>query len=424
MSDANDSYTLKQGGQPLVERRGFMKGLGALGALSLLSRSMPLAALTNGAPGLVFPLIRGPFQNNGATPWYTQLGIGTPPQMLKIALDTGSKFFWVTSTLCGPSGCAHSGGGQFDYTASSSFSWISQVDKPVSFGPWGTMTVWTGQDVIAIPGISAPERMYLSKSYSGPQFAELDWDGGIGLPSGSDYADPAVSFLVADLMNSGVIDPEYPYIAFETDYQGGTGTCRIGGVDPTRYDPNTGLQMSWAPYMQYPGVEYIWSTPLLGYTVGDVVIPLPSSAMFALDSGSSQFKGDPGIMSETLQIIASEPNANVIIEVGGGAGGPGKITVPPSVYNVLIEAGQGQGTVVPQFNPLVGLDALALVGSVLMDQFYTVFEYDVVGTKPNYSLIPVAMYLYQKVNGPTGLLTPPAGAVPRVLGPKAVRTTR
>src|SRR5690242_6978393 len=123
MSDMDDSYTLKQGGQPLIERRGFMKGLGMLGALSLLSRSKPLAALTNAVPGLEFPLVRGPFQNNGATPWYTELSIGTPPQVLKIALDTGSDFVWVTSTLCDPSGCVHYGGDRFDYNISSSFSW-------------------------------------------------------------------------------------------------------------------------------------------------------------------------------------------------------------------------------------------------------------------------------------------------------------
>jgi saccharopepsin len=236
-----------------------------------------------------------------------------------------------------------------------------------------------------------------------------------------------VSFLVADLMNSGVIDPQYPYIAFETDYQGGTSTCRIGGVDPSRYDPNIGLRMPWQPYTQYGGVEYIWSTPLQGYTVGGVPITLPDSPKFALDSGSSQFKGDPNIMNETLQLIAFSPPplVDVVIDVGQwSTGDTGKITVPPSVYNVYIEAGPDKGKTLPQFNPLTGLDALVLVGSVLMDQFYTVFEYDVMGTKGNYTLFPVAMYLYQKVNGPTGLLTPPAGAPPLVLGPKPVSTTR
>jgi saccharopepsin len=418
-----DRYTSKPNGLPLIERRDFMKGIGTVGALSLLSRSMPLAAIgvPNAVTGLAFPLVHGPFQNNGATPWYAKLGIGTPPQTLKIALDTGSDFIWVTSTLCQPDSCVHYGAGQFNYLTSDTFTWISTVDKQEDFGPWGSMTVETGRDVIVTPGTSAGKRtFYCSKAYSGTQFDQLDWDGGIGLPSGSDYADPAVSFLVEELMNSGAIDPTSPYISFDTDYSGGAGTCLIGGTDPSRYDPTTCLRLPWTPYLAYPGVQYIWSTPLLGYTVGDYTVPISKTAMFALDSGSSQFKGDDNIMNTTLQIVATKPTADVVLKVGAWSDGtPGSIVVPPSVFNVTIEAGPDKGKTLPQFQPL-GLQDLVLVGSVLMDQFYTVYEYDVLGVAGTYRLIPVAMYLYEKVGGPTGLLNPPAGAQPVVLGPKAI----
>ncbi|HYR30017.1 MAG TPA: pepsin-like aspartyl protease, partial [Thermoanaerobaculia bacterium] len=62
----------------------------------LKSRTAPSGALT-------VPLARAPYTNNGATPWYASLPLGTPGQTLRIALDTGSNFIWTTSSLCGTS---------------------------------------------------------------------------------------------------------------------------------------------------------------------------------------------------------------------------------------------------------------------------------------------------------------------------------
>ncbi|MFQ5535718.1 MAG: hypothetical protein ACE5EM_12995 [Sphingomonadales bacterium] len=58
----------------------------------------------------------------------------------------------------------------------------------------GTMVIETGRDLIGTPiGRATTTSLYLSKDYSGSQFAQLDWDGGIGFPSGSQYAQPGVS---------------------------------------------------------------------------------------------------------------------------------------------------------------------------------------------------------------------------------------
>lgn len=117
-----------------------MKGFDALGAASLMAPiGLGAYAAAFPATGLVYPLTRGPYQNNGATPWYATLPIGTPGQNLKFGLDTGSNFIWVTSTLCAESGnpCTHYGGQEFAYGKSSSFVWVDRTDKNVSFGPWG-----------------------------------------------------------------------------------------------------------------------------------------------------------------------------------------------------------------------------------------------------------------------------------------------
>jgi hypothetical protein len=385
---------------PNPTRRDLLKGAGALGALSLLG--FPLRALAQGGsgPGLVFPLVLGPYQENGASPWYAEVPLGTPGQTLKFGMDTGGNFIWVTSSLCDKTGCVHYGNGEFIYQKSGSFAWVDQKPQTVDFGPWGSMVVQTGKDDFGVaPGKTSSTTLYLSQKYSCTEFAQLDWDGGIALPSGTRYAQPGLSFFVGDLMNAGLIDPTRPYISFETDLATKKGSCRIGGFDPDAFDPNAGIRMPWKEYTQYPGVGYIWSTPLQKYAVGGKTVA--ENVLFCLDSGSSQFKGDNRIMLDTLDLIRTLPSPpDVAITVGEStAGGPGEIVVPPSVYEVLIQAGPQQGKVLPEFQPL-GLENLVLVGSVVLDLFYTIYEYEVTGSPGQYVLEPVAFWVFNKAGGP------------------------
>jgi len=363
-----------------------------------------VAAETAPSGPLTVPLSLAPYTNNGATPWYASLPLGTPGQTLRIALDTGSNFIWTTSTLCKeqkPPSCMHDGGGFFDYAQSSTFSWIEKKQIQVDFGPWGSMMVETGRDVVGLQPGGSPSlklAMFLSASYSGPQFRQLEWDGGLGIPSGSAYADPAVSFFVAELMNAGLMDPSQPYISFQSNAGSGQGSVLLGGIDLDAVDLYSAVFLPWTPYTALAGVKYIWSTPLYLYAVGDT--PVARNVQFCLDSGSSQFKGDDDIMNTTLSMVGASPQPDVTLFLGiTGDGGPAQIVVPPSVYMVDIQAGPQAGQTLPQFNPL-GLTDLVLVGSVLMDQLYTVFEYDVTETPNGYYLDPVGMWIFNRKDGP------------------------
>jgi len=369
---------------------------GTLAAKAASARVAP-TALTGQA--LSVPLVSGPYQNNGASQWFANMNLGTPGQPLKIMLDTGSNFIWTTSSLCPPTSCQHYGGGEFVYQDSSTFQWIDQTQQTVDFGPWGSMQVATGQDVVAIiPGASVDLAMFLSASYSGSQFDQLNWDGGLGIPSGSMFADPQVSFVIPQLMNAGLMDPQLPYVSFTTDQTTGEGTVLLGGIDLGAIDLNSAVFLPWTPYTQLPGVVYIWTTPLYQYIVGNQLVA--ANQQFALDSGSSQFKGDDNIMNTTLQLVAASPQPDVTLMVGTMLDGTmANIVVPPSVYMVEIEAGPQAGQTLPQFNPL-GLNGLVLVGSVLMDQLYTTYEYNVSVDEAGYHLDPVGMWIFNKIGGP------------------------
>lgn len=174
----------------------------------------PVAALQS----VLFPMKKRPFQNNGASPLLTATSLGTPPQSLKFAFDTGTNILWSTASLCASTSCQHYGGGRFVWERSSSFAWVDRNHIPYSFGPWGTMIVETGRDFLAVPGgASLPVSLHLSAEYSGAQFEQIDWDGGIGVPFGNAYVQQGNSFIVQDLMNNGTISPSMPFVSFDWD---------------------------------------------------------------------------------------------------------------------------------------------------------------------------------------------------------------
>jgi saccharopepsin len=342
--------------------------------------------------GVTFTMQRGPFQNNGATPWYTRVQVGTPGQSLKVSMDTGTNITWITSSLCSPDRCQHFSAGRFDHQASSTFTFTDCLQRPYSFGPWGTMQVESGSDVLTLNNTALPIQLLLAADYTGTQFRQLDWDGGMGLPSSSAYVDGKSSFVFQALMNAGKIDPHQPFVAFDWDPASRRGVCQMGAVDAAK-TRGPHLFLPWSIYSKVRGVEYIWSTPLASYTVGGDV--LARNVTFALDSGSSQFKGDDRLMRQTLERIAQGGSPTVVLGFADG-----EITLGADLYNVLIEDGPDKGKTLPQFEPL-GLTDLVLVGSLVMEYCYTVYEYRVVQCRAGtYSLAPVGIWLFNRPQGP------------------------
>lgn len=345
------------------------------------------------ANGLVFPMQRGPFQNNGASPWYSTIALGSAGQPLKLAIDSGTNISWVTSTLCPTDKCVHFAAGRFDHRTSSTFAFTDCLQRPYSFGPWGTMQVESASDVLTVPSGSAqPIKLFLATHYDGDSFKQLDWDGGIGLPCSSAYIEGRSSFLFQDLISSGRLDPTHPYVAFDWNPSDRSGTCQMGAIDASK-TRGPGLFLPWSVYSRLPGVEYIWSTELKSYSVGGET--LANNLSFALDSGSSQFKGDDKIMGQTLALIARGARPDVVLGFAEG-----EITLGADLYNLLVEEGPQKGQTVPQFAPL-GLPDLVLVGSLVMEHCYTVYEYQVAQCGHEvYSLAPTGIWLFNRPGGP------------------------
>jgi hypothetical protein len=378
--------------------------------------------------GFSISLDRGPYQNNGASPWYAFVGVGTPAQTLKFSFDTGSNFIWATSSLCHPESCHHYGDQQFVYQISSSFSWVNQHTTDVNFGSWGNMDVKTGNDVFTLTpeplgrmkngSVSLSSDLYLAESYQGTQFRELDWDGGIGIPSTNDPSDfsslgqpyrgiapqqgsETASFhFFQSLVEQGIISAKCPYVTFLTDIDSESGQVEFGQLNQDYRDSREYLFLPWDIY----SVPYLWTSKITSLSIGNTPVISPEAIKttpyyLALDSGSSQFKGDFDVMT-TLYNMASQTKEDLVIKIGKtDLGDVGKLVITSSMYDVLIEEGLDKGAVVAQFQPMEGADYLALVGSVLMDHIYTVYEFNVINVEGETRILPVGMWVFNKVGG-------------------------
>ncbi|GGB14165.1 pepsin-like aspartic protease [Agarivorans gilvus] len=367
----------------------------------------------NDAPGLVIEMSRGPFQNNGATPWYCILGVGSPAQQLYFCFDTGSNFNWLTSSLCGEGECQHYAGHQFQIDASNSFEWISQTTRKVSFGPWGDMQAALGSDVLTIDeanGLALRSGILLSSRYDSSEFAELDWDGGIGLGSSQTDSSGSASqntslrcyqqqattgeefdfFL--QLIQAGLVSQDKPYMSFVTEKD----RAYVGfGVLEQSYSRS--LEYVFLPWACYqPEASYLWTTANASIGLkGEAAVG--SKLFFALDSGSSQFKGDYAVLSSLFK-LTQQSHKTVVITLHDEQGQPyTELSIPSELYLCEIEAGQDAGETLAQFNALEGAEGILLVGSVLMDHLYTVYEYQV---DEQQNLSPLGIWIFNKPDGP------------------------
>lgn len=330
---------------------------------------------------ILFDLQRPFFEpNNGATSWYAEIGLGTPVQhKLRFMLDTGTKNTWITSNLCTTDACAPHN--KFDPKASSTYK-VNGADQEISFGAWGSMTITPSMDCISLPGLIDPLEIIfdMSTNYTGDQFQELIPDGGIGIPSHI-FADHNSSLILNLLEQKGLTGSAV--VSFWYDRASLKGQAMFGGIDPSKFYPETLNKLN---LINFPSDRECWLVNLdsmNGLFEDGSNKNILSNVAFALDTGSSQFKGDPNFIDAAKKVITNNGQYPETIQ------SPAQVSdypypvielvlngvsykLPPEKY--FIRSSETEWDLA--FHFLADCENELLVGTTFLENVYTVFDFD------------------------------------------------
>ena len=389
-----------------ITRRSFLKSVASLAAAvgffpgSLLFEGCYGDSIDGKSdlPGYLFPLKKGPLMDNGATPWYATLSLGTPSQTMTVMMDTGTANTWVTSSLCTTEACSTK---QYKYDPT-----LSTTHREVSgstwqhndLGTWGEFESLSGRDYMSF---SDPARggidlwiKFLSailKDASGStNWKDLDMCGGVGFPVIFDQPDKPnkAESLLPLMLNQGLISNQL--VSFWID--GHNGGCIVGGTDPSKYDANT---INELPLTSVADKLNLWTVKLEQMYRNSAPL-LDRPVNLALDTGSSRFKGSPALIEYLIDRITTKPDGEKLpttfsdpslvqefpyltLEINSH-----RYTLQPEDYIWKVE---NSGLFSLQFHPLdLGDKHTILVGSVFLDHVYSVFQY---------AAAPMASYGYK-----------------------------
>lgn len=330
--------------------------------------------------------------DNGATPWYTDaIGIGTPSQKnIRFMIDTGTKNTWVTSTLCTTDACTP----HHKFNAENSTSYQSNGSaEQINFGAWGSMTINPSTDVLIFPKETPLAVDFdLSTNYNGSQFKELIADGGIGIPSHMPTVMPSSTLVLNLLQQKKII--EYTIASFWYNRKEQIGEVVFGGINFSMLDENT---INVVNTLDFPSDKECWLINLQsmnGLFEDGSSENMLTNVAFALDTGSSQFKGDPDFINACKKVITKNgtypekiiapatvndyPYPTLELVINGVA-----YLLPPEKYFIQVSETEWHLA----FHFLDDCENEFLVGTTFLETVCTTFDFDnkyIVLAKPKF----------------------------------------
>jgi len=237
-----------------------------------------------------------PLTNFMNAQYFGEIGLGTPPQLFTVVLDTGSSNLWVPSTHCSSIACfLHR---RFNSDKSSSFK-ENGTEFAIRYGT-GSLEGIISNDVLHIADLEIKGQDFgESVKEPGITFALGRFDGILGLG----YDTISVKGVVPpfyNLVNQDLLDEKlFSFWLNKADAGGEGGEMVLGGVDPNHYHGD----IHWSPVIR----KGYWEIELQNVTFGGEDLGLePQRA--AIDTGSSLF-AVPSVVSDLInKLIGGKKN--------------------------------------------------------------------------------------------------------------------
>ncbi|KAL7751635.1 aspartic proteinase precursor [Sorochytrium milnesiophthora] len=207
--------------------------------------------------------------------YFAEIGLGTPPQIFKVVMDTGSSNLWVPSTHCSSIACLlHN---KFDSKQSSTFR-ENGTHFAIRYGS-GSLEGIISQDVLQVGDLTIEDQLFgESTKEPGIAFAFGKFDGIMGLGydtiSVNRVVPPFYSMIAQKLLDK----PLFTFWLGDTAKDSEGGELVFGDIDP---DHHTG-PITYAPVVR----KGYWEVKIDKVKFGDDDFGI-HNATAAIDTGTS-----------------------------------------------------------------------------------------------------------------------------------------
>jgi len=164
--------------------------------------------------------------------YFSEIGLGTPPQTFKVVLDTGSSNLWVPSSQCGSIACyLHN---KYDSSASSTYK-KNGSEFSIRYGS-GSLSGFISQDILQIGDLKVVGQDFAeATSEPGLAFAFGRFDGILGLG----YNTISVNKIVPpfyNMLDQNLLDEQvFGFYLGDSNKEGDESEATFGGIDKDHY---------------------------------------------------------------------------------------------------------------------------------------------------------------------------------------------
>ncbi|GME97893.1 unnamed protein product [[Candida] boidinii] len=322
-----------------------------------------------------------PLTNYMNAQYFTEIQLGTPGQVFKVILDTGSSNLWVPGKDCSSLACyLHS---KYDHDESSTYK-KNGTEFAIRYGT-GSLEGFVSSDTLTIGDLVIPDQGFAeATSEPGLTFAFGKFDGILGLA----YDTISVQKVVPPVykaIDSGLLDkPQFSFYLGDTaksETDGGVAT--FGGIDESKFNG----KLTWLPVRR----KAYWEVAFDGVGLGSEYAPLLNTGA-AIDTGTSLIALPSGLAeilnSEigatkswsgqyTIDCAARDSLPDLTFTLAGY-----NFTIGPYDYTLEVS-----GSCISSFTPMdipAPIGPMAIVGDAFLRKFYSVYDLgkDAVGLAP------------------------------------------